>query len=114
MFKEVWGKALRGSEVVAMEQNGMRRLALTYVGEVQGVGFRWTTRNLANRLGLVGWVRNEWDGSVSMEIQGGDQEISEFFGVLPNAWGYYTPTFVISQKEEIALRSDETSFRVRF
>ncbi|MEE1157945.1 MAG: acylphosphatase, partial [Atopobiaceae bacterium] len=43
----------------------MRRLSLRFEGEVQGVGFRWTSRRLAQEIGLTGWVRNEWDGSVS-------------------------------------------------
>lgn len=91
-----------------------RRLALRFEGEVQGVGFRWTSQRVANRLGLTGWVRNEWDGSVSMELQGSDQDISSFFGELPHAWGYFAPTFVIADKEEIDLRHDEDAFRVKF
>lgn len=97
-----------------MANTGVRRLALRFDGEVQGVGFRWTTRNLANKLGLVGWVRNEWDGSVSMELQGTDEQISEFFGNLAHAWGYFAPTYVISDKEDIKPRDDEGIFRVKF
>ena len=91
-----------------------RRLALRFVGEVQGVGFRWTSQRLANQLGLTGWVRNEWDGSVSMELQGSDEQIATFFGKLPRAWGRFTPDYSIDDKEDIATRSDEISFRVRF
>lgn len=93
---------------------GVRRLSLRYEGEVQGVGFRWTTRALANRIGATGWVRNEWDGSVSMELQGTDEQIAEFFGKLPHSWGYFTPTFVIAEKEEIDVVPAEPDFRVRF
>jgi acylphosphatase len=39
-------------------------------GRVQGVGYRAWTRSEASRLGLVGWVRNEPDGSVSALIAG--------------------------------------------
>ena len=41
-----------------------------FVGSVQGVGFRWTTTNLASSVGATGWVMNERDGSVTAEIQG--------------------------------------------
>jgi acylphosphatase len=94
--------------------NDVRRLAIRFVGEVQGVGFRWTTRRLANSLQLTGWVRNEWDGSVSMELQGTDAQISEFFGGLMHAWGHFPPSYVIDQKDDIAPRDDEDYFQVRF
>lgn len=44
-------------------------------GVVQGVGFRWFVREEARRLGLVGWVRNEADGSVLLEAGGSQRAI---------------------------------------
>ncbi len=46
------------------------RKRLVFHGRVQGVGFRYTARHLADSLGLTGWVRNEYDGTVHMEVQG--------------------------------------------
>ncbi|MEM6678059.1 MAG: acylphosphatase [Pseudomonadota bacterium] len=43
---------------------------LRITGRVQGVGFRYWTRDRAQALGLSGWVRNEPDGSVSALIAG--------------------------------------------
>ena len=51
------------------------RIALVFHGYVQGVGFRYTAQHAAVSLGLTGWVRNEYDGSVSMEIQGTEEQI---------------------------------------
>lgn len=39
-------------------------------GRVQGVGFRWSTREAAQRLGLAGWVRNTPDDKVEVWIEG--------------------------------------------
>lgn len=47
----------------------VRRMA-TVTGRVQGVSFRWYTLQEAERLGLTGWVRNQPDGSVHVEVQG--------------------------------------------
>ena len=46
------------------------RRHICFYGRVQGVGFRFTAMQLAQGLGLTGWVKNEWDGTVSMEVQG--------------------------------------------
>ena len=37
---------------------------------MQGVGFRYTVVQAVNALGLTGWVRNEYDGTVTTELQG--------------------------------------------
>jgi acylphosphatase len=45
-------------------------------GKVQGVGYRIWARGEATGLGLVGWVRNERDGSVTAWFAGADAAIS--------------------------------------
>ena len=54
----------------------LRRLRLRFRGEVQGVGFRWTSRIVADKTGCTGWVRNDSDGTVAMELQGTNDQIS--------------------------------------
>ncbi|MCD8131065.1 MAG: acylphosphatase [Lachnospiraceae bacterium] len=39
-------------------------------GRVQGVGFRYTAARVAEKYGLTGWVRNNHDETVEMEVQG--------------------------------------------
>ena len=46
------------------------RRRIEFHGRVQGVGFRYQAQKYASAYGLKGWVRNEYDGSVTMEVQG--------------------------------------------
>ena len=41
------------------------------------MGFRWRARQAADLYGCTGWVRNKWDGTVSMEIQGTEEAIDK-------------------------------------
>lgn len=56
-----------------------------FTGRVQGVGFRYTAKYLAQSLGLAGWVKNEWDGSVVMEAQGSEVLINKMLVGLNHA-----------------------------
>ena len=60
-----------------MGSDSMIRKRITFIGSVQGVGFRWRARHAANLYGCTGWCRNEWDGSVTMEIQGEENMIDQ-------------------------------------
>jgi len=53
-----------------MDTPGKQRLVARVGGRVQGVGFRYFVQKNAHRLGAVGWVRNERDGSVELEAEG--------------------------------------------
>ena len=55
----------------------MIRKRIVFSGWVQGVGFRWRARQAAQLFGCTGWVKNEYDGSVTMEIQGSEEQIDQ-------------------------------------
>ena len=50
--------------------SGSRAIRATVAGAVQGVGFRAAVRNRARKLGAMGWVRNEDDGTVVVHAEG--------------------------------------------
>lgn len=53
-----------------------------FYGEVQGVGFRYRASQAAKSLGLTGWVRNDFDGSVEMEMQGTEAEMNRVIEMI--------------------------------
>lgn len=48
----------------------LKRAHVIISGRVQGVGFRYNTLDMAQRLNLTGWVRNTWDGRVEAVFEG--------------------------------------------
>ena len=59
-----------------------RREHICFTGYVPGVGFRYRLSHLAKYYGVTGWVRNEYDGSVSAELQGLVGEIDQIIQQL--------------------------------
>jgi acylphosphatase len=51
-----------------MSERATKRLRIH--GRVQGVWFRESMRQEAQRLGITGWVRNRMDGTVEALVQG--------------------------------------------
>jgi len=87
-----------------------KRIRYTFTGFVQGVGFRYRAYHAANSLGLTGWVRNEPDGSVTVEVQGEDPGISAMLEAIEK--GRYIEIETVSSAE-LPLRAAELSFEIR-
>ena len=63
---------------MAEPTENLTRWQMLFSGEVQFVGFRYTARLLARKLGLTGWVRNLSDGRVEVEAQGRVTDLRRF------------------------------------
>ncbi len=48
------------------------------IGRVQGVGYRQSAKDIAEQLGLTGWVKNCPDGSVKSKAIGTEDKVHEF------------------------------------
>ena len=88
----------------------MHRLAVIFQGRVQGVGFRYTTREVAQGFAVTGWVRNEPDGSVRLEAQGDPAEVAAMVGALERRMAGY-----ISGRQSIPITAEpaEEGFEIR-
>ena len=60
----------------------MRRLHLIISGFVQGVGFRSWVRREAQKLGVVGWVKNRDDGAVEIVGEGTEDKLRELIKLV--------------------------------
>ena len=89
----------------------MVRRSVYFSGRVQGVGFRYTTRDVARRFAVTGFVRNLPDGRVEAVIEGESDEIGAFLAAVEAEMGSHI-------RETIHLDAPATSeygcFDVRF
>ncbi len=81
-------------------------------GRVQGVGFRWFVRNAARERGLIGWVRNRFDGSVELEVQGRARDLDSMFDELRRGPGSARVDGI--DAEDRPLDRNRIGFEIRF
>mgnify|MGYP001705864168 FL=1 len=80
MFDFLTRKA-KGAVPPALPEGTVRR-RYSIEGQVQGVGFRYRARYAAQSLELTGWVQNEDDGSVTLEVQGDPDQFMQLFAMI--------------------------------
>ena len=86
------------------------RKRLNFRGRVQGVGFRYKAKYLAKSLGLTGWVRNEYDGTVTLEIQGRPKLVDKMLHGL-NHDSFIEIDWI--DGKDLPVDEEERSFQVR-
>ena len=60
----------------------MQRLEVYFYGHVQGVGFRYTTQDIAKDFPVTGFVQNESDGSVYLVAEGDRGILEQFLNAI--------------------------------
>ena len=88
----------------------MIRKKIVFYGRVQGVGFRYRAHHAADQVGATGWAKNEYDGTVTMEIQGSEEQINQV--ILAIERGRYVQIEDMDVKN-IPVVTDEYGFRTR-
>lgn len=83
-----------------------KRAIIKIKGTVQGVGFRYTTKDMAKELGLTGIVRNEQDGNVYTEVEGAKDKIEVFL-----AWCRNGPEWAEVKNIDYELYDDLKGFK---
>jgi acylphosphatase len=87
------------------------RQRVTYHGRVQGVFFRATAADLAQRFEVVGSVRNMPDGTVELEAEGPPEEVAAFLAAVAE---HFVHNIAHQECSTLPPRGDETAFQVRY
>ena len=82
-----------------------KRIHVFYSGRVQGVGFRMTAEEIAQGLGVVGWVKNLRDGRVELVAEADEPILREFLAEIRNG-----PMKRFIQQVEISLSAASETF----
>lgn len=86
------------------------RREITYSGRVQGVGFRYTTREIAARFDVRGFVQNLPDGRVWLVVEGPGDQVQPFIDELAAELSRY----IVAAHAQSGQPSGEfTSFEIR-
>jgi len=82
------------------------KVAKKYVisGRVQGVGFRYFVERRANQLGIFGYVKNCWDGSVEVYAVGDLTSLEEFKSHLAEGPRGASVTNIVESQEPLDKR----------
>ena len=84
---------------------------IIFIGQVQGVGFRFTAFRIANGYKLTGFVRNSPDGNVEMRAQGRSDDIDNCIRDIQDSFaGYIRETKI----EEIPTNPQYKDFKITF
>jgi acylphosphatase len=89
-----------------------KRLEATVHGYVQGVGFRWRTREVARRLSLRGYVRNRPDRTVEVVAEGPERALQELLSYLRD--GPSAASVARVEERWLPARGEFAGFEVRF
>ena len=89
-----------------------RRVTATFHGRVQGVGFRFTTVEIARNYEITGYVQNLMDGSVKLVAEGMDYDLNKLLRDIRDAHIYrYVVNEDISWQDAT---NEYDSFTVRY
>jgi acylphosphatase len=87
------------------------RREIRYAGHVQGVGFRYTTRTIATRFDVAGYVQNLRDGRVLVVVEGTPATVDQFLAAVEGELVRYIRSRDVAT---VAAANEFTDFEIRF
>lgn len=75
-----------------------QRRQIFYTGHVQGVGFRYTTCQIAGKFAVTGFVRNLPDGRVELLAEGTEPELTAFLTAIDERLGAHIRSTAVDRR----------------
>jgi len=88
----------------------LKSYRIVFSGTVQGVGFRFFTRDSAARHTIKGWVMNLPDGKVKLLAQGQEADLNNFINDLKDRFKSYIDDCLIANKDVVG---DFKDFKIK-
>ena len=107
LFKKLW----KESNLPEFEPSLPVRYHLRFFGQVQGVGFRIEAYQMAMKLGVTGWIRNNPDGTVEGAFQGEKNRVDFLLEHMVNL---SRASVERVEKEVIELVLEEDTFKMDY
>jgi acylphosphatase len=86
------------------------RREVYFSGRVQGVGFRYTTRDIASRFPVVGFVQNLSDGRVLLVVEGQTTAVDRFLAAIADEMNRFISD---SQVRVLACAGEFSTFEIK-
>jgi acylphosphatase len=88
-----------------------KHVHIYYIGTVQGVGFRFTAREVAAETGVAGWIKNLPDGKVEIMAEAEEDKLNDF---LKKIDGYFSRYIHDKETAWSEAKGELKGFEVRF
>lgn len=88
-----------------------KNMHVFFSGQVQGVGFRFTTQRIAEKMGVVGWVRNRDDGRVELVAEAEEKVLESFLEELKRHFFSHIKDSEVNLSEATGIYNN---FQIRF
>jgi len=90
--------------------DGVQTVRVNYIGRVQGVGFRYTTREIAGHHPVAGYVKNLPDGSVELVAQGLHADVERFLAAVAER---FRGNLYGADRRSLTANEEFTTFEIR-
>lgn len=89
----------------------MKRIHIIFSGKVQGIGFRYRTLNLAEKMAINGWVKNLSDDEVEMMAEAEEKNLQDFIAEIKKYFQNYIQDVQLEWQKPTG---EFQNFQVRF